>query len=82
MLTGARGVGKKMLVHAVCSETGANLFDLTPANLTGKFPGKKGLDMLLHMVFKVCHLGVLCLPSVVDTQGSPSSLHPPCCYDL
>ena len=58
MLTGPRGVGKKMLVHTICSETGANLFDLTPANLTGKFPGKKGLDMLLHMVFKVQPLAV------------------------
>ena len=53
MIAGPRGVGKKMLVHSICTETGANLFDITPANVAGKFAGKKGLDMLLHMVFKV-----------------------------
>ena len=53
MIAGPRGIGKKMLVHSICTETGANLFDITPANVAGKFAGKKGLDMLLHMVFKV-----------------------------
>ncbi len=55
MLTGPRGVGKKILVHAVCTETGANMFDLTPATIaaTTKYAGKAGLAMLLHMVFKV-----------------------------
>jgi SpoVK/Ycf46/Vps4 family AAA+-type ATPase len=62
MLAGPRGVGKKMLVHSICTETGANLFDITPANVAGKFAGKKGLDMLLHMVFKVAKLWS---PSVV-----------------
>jgi len=36
MLTGPRGTGKKMLVHAICNETGANLFDLTAANIAGR----------------------------------------------
>ena len=56
MITGPRGVGKKMLVHAVCTETGANLFDLTPATIAAatRYAGKAGLNMLLHMVFKVC----------------------------
>lgn len=54
MITGPRGTGKKSLVHAICTETGANLFNLTPANVAGKYPGKAGLNMLLHMVFKVC----------------------------
>ena len=53
MITGPDGVGKKMLVHAICTETGANLFNLSPANVAGKFNGKAGLNMLLHMVFKV-----------------------------
>ncbi|KAM3857053.1 dynein regulatory complex protein 11 [Diretmus argenteus] len=53
LLAGPAGVGKKMLVHAVCTETGANLFNLSPANLTGKFPGRSGLQYLLHLVFKV-----------------------------
>ncbi|XP_058246576.1 dynein regulatory complex protein 11 isoform X2 [Hemibagrus wyckioides] len=62
LLVGPSGVGKKMLVHAVCQETGANLFDLSPLNLVGKYPGKSGLQMMLHMVFKVARL---MQPSVV-----------------
>ncbi|XP_073809094.1 dynein regulatory complex protein 11 isoform X1 [Danio rerio] len=53
LLTGPQGVGKKMLVHALCTETGANLFNLSPSTLAGKYPGKSGLQLLLHMVFKV-----------------------------
>lgn len=55
LLVGPSGVGKKMLVNAVCTETGANLFDLSPANLQGKYPGKAGVQMLVHIVFKVRH---------------------------
>ena len=55
MIAGPRGVGKKMLVHAICTETGANLFDLTPATIAAatRYAGKAGLAMLLHMIFKV-----------------------------
>ena len=53
MITGPGGVGKKMLVYAMCTETGANLFDLTPATVAGRYTGKAGLNMMLHMVFKV-----------------------------
>ncbi len=53
MITGPRGTGKKTLVHAACTETGAIMFDISPSNLIGKYPGKAGLNMLLHMVFKV-----------------------------
>uniref|UniRef100_A0A8C0AES6 IQ motif containing with AAA domain 1 n=1 Tax=Bos mutus grunniens TaxID=30521 RepID=A0A8C0AES6_BOSMU len=53
LLAGPSGVGKKMLVHAICTETGANLFNLSAANITGKYPGKSGLQMMLHVVFKV-----------------------------
>ncbi|XP_070688696.1 dynein regulatory complex protein 11 [Pempheris klunzingeri] len=56
LLTGPAGVGKKMLVHSICQETGANLFDLSPMNTAGKYPGKSGLAMMLHMVFKVARL--------------------------
>ncbi|KAJ7412108.1 IQ and AAA domain-containing protein 1 [Pitangus sulphuratus] len=52
LLAGPTGVGKKMLVHAICTETGANLFNLTPSNIAGKYPGKEGLLMMLHMVLK------------------------------
>ena len=53
MITGPCGVGKKTLVQAICTEVGANMFDLSPANIAVKYPGKAGLNMLLHMVFKV-----------------------------
>ena len=53
LLAGPRGSGKRMLVEAVCTELGATLFDITPANIAGKYPGKSGLVMLLHLVSKV-----------------------------
>ncbi|EMP37363.1 IQ and AAA domain-containing protein 1 [Chelonia mydas] len=53
LLAGPTGVGKKMLVHALCTETGANLFNLSASNIARKYPGKSGLQMMLHMVFKV-----------------------------
>uniref|UniRef100_A0A8D2B073 IQ motif containing with AAA domain 1 like n=1 Tax=Sciurus vulgaris TaxID=55149 RepID=A0A8D2B073_SCIVU len=56
LLVGPSGTGKKMLVHAVCTETGANLFDLSPSNLQGKYPGKAGVQLMVHMVFKVARL--------------------------
>ncbi|KAG5850704.1 dynein regulatory complex protein 11 [Anguilla rostrata] len=62
LLAGPAGVGKKMLVHAICQETGSTFFDLSPLNLAGKYPGKSGLQMMLHMVFKVARL---MQPSVV-----------------
>lgn len=53
LLAGPEGVGKKMLVHTLCTETGANLFNLSATALAGKYPGKSGLQYLLHIVFKV-----------------------------
>lgn len=64
LLAGPSGVGKKMLVHAICTETGANLFDLSAANIAGKYPGKSGLQMMLHVVLKVVMMvpGAVLLP--------------------
>ncbi|XP_020830578.1 dynein regulatory complex protein 11 [Phascolarctos cinereus] len=62
LLVGPSGVGKKMLVHAICTETGANLFNLSSTNIAGKYPGKTGLQMMIHMVMKVARL---LQPSVV-----------------
>ncbi|XP_013192075.1 dynein regulatory complex protein 11 [Amyelois transitella] len=56
LISGPSGSGKKALVHSVCSELGAVLFDLTPANIVGKYPGKSGLIMLIHLVMKVSRL--------------------------
>ncbi|NXK39738.1 DRC11 protein, partial [Piprites chloris] len=76
LLAGPAGVGKKMLVHAICTETGANLFNLTPSNIAGKYSGKEGLLMMLHMVLKV---GKELQPSVVwigDTEKMFSKAAP------
>lgn len=40
----------------MCNEVGGILFDLTPANIVGKYPGKSGLIMLMHLVIKVSRL--------------------------
>ncbi|TPP62124.1 IQ and AAA domain-containing protein 1 [Fasciola gigantica] len=56
LFAGPCGTGKRMLVNAICTETGSNLFDLSAENLVGKYPGKDGLRMLIHMVFKVARL--------------------------
>ncbi|KAI4472154.1 hypothetical protein MML48_1g18424 [Holotrichia oblita] len=56
LLSGAKGSGKDMLVHAICTELGAVLFDITPANIVGKYPGKSGLTMLIHLITKVSRL--------------------------
>ncbi|CAH0546409.1 unnamed protein product [Brassicogethes aeneus] len=56
LLAGPKGSGKDMLVHAICNEAGAMLFDLTPSNIVGKYPGKSGLIMLIHLVVKVSRL--------------------------
>lgn len=61
LLTGSAGTGKKMLVHAICNETGANLFNLTPSNTEGKYPGKKAYE-LVHTTLKVARMMA---PSVV-----------------
>lgn len=53
---GPKGTGKRSLVQAVATETGAIMFDLSPANLVGKYPGKTGLIMLMHLVQKVSRL--------------------------
>ncbi len=55
MIAGPRGTGKKMLVNSICTETGSNMFDLSPLKIASatRYAGKAGLNMLLHMVFKV-----------------------------
>jgi AAA+ superfamily predicted ATPase len=54
-MLGPEGCGKSMLVNAVCTELNATLFDLTATNILGKYPGKSGLNMLVHLVSKVQH---------------------------
>ena len=52
LISGAQGTGKKMLVNAIATETGANVFNLTPSNTDGKYTGKKVYEMV-HTTFKV-----------------------------
>lgn len=56
LISGSKGSGKKLLVNAICTEVGGTLFDLTPSNISGKYPGKSGLIMLMHLVSKVSRL--------------------------
>ena len=53
LLAGPHGVGKTMLVHAICHHTGSTLFDLSSASLMGRYPGKAGMCMLIHLITKV-----------------------------
>lgn len=59
LIAGPHGSGKKFLVNAICTELGATLFDITPANIAGKYPGKSGLIMLVHLISKVCIRAIL-----------------------
>lgn len=70
LLAGSKASGKRSLVHRICNEVGAVLFDLTPANIVGKYPGKSGLIMLMHLVSKVSRL---LQPSVIfmDNAETP-----------
>ena len=36
LIAGPQGVGKTMLVNAICTELGATLFDLTATNIVGR----------------------------------------------
>lgn len=47
------GLGQYVLAAAVAFETGSVVFDLSPSNTAGKYPGKKGRKMLVHLVSKV-----------------------------
>ncbi|XP_023246721.1 IQ and AAA domain-containing protein 1 [Copidosoma floridanum] len=67
LIAGPRGSGKRMLLEAICTELGATLFDITPANIAGKYPGKSGLIMLLHLISKVSRL---MQPSVIFMEGA------------
>ncbi|XP_042899684.1 dynein regulatory complex protein 11-like [Parasteatoda tepidariorum] len=62
LFAGPHGVGKKSLIHAICNEIGAILMDLSAENVNGKYIGKEGLDMLMHLITKV---GKLAQPAVI-----------------
>jgi hypothetical protein len=42
-----------MLLHAICNELGANLFDISPRNIFETYREKEGIKMLMHLCSKV-----------------------------
>ncbi|XP_044745551.1 IQ and AAA domain-containing protein 1-like isoform X2 [Coccinella septempunctata] len=56
ILCGPPQSGKKILANAIFTATRCVLFDLSPEVLAGKYPGKPGLNMLLHLVMKMSKL--------------------------
>lgn len=62
LIAGPKGVGKKSLIYAACNEINATMIDLSAENIEGKYPGKEGKEMLLHLVLKV---GRLLQPTVI-----------------
>ena len=46
LLYGLQGTGKSLLSNALAAETGAALFDISPAVTDGKWPGKSVAGML------------------------------------
>jgi len=62
LLFGPKGIGKNAYVNAIATETGATLFNLSPRNTMGQYPGKAGVTKMLHMVFKVAEA---CAPSII-----------------
>ena len=79
-LTGPSGVGKKLAVNVVAHELGANLFDISPKNTSGKYTAKKGLDGIDGMLHKVFKVAKLYQPSVIfiDDAGSIFAKKVPC----
>ncbi|KAI8929927.1 hypothetical protein BC831DRAFT_441619 [Entophlyctis helioformis] len=53
LLFGPHGSGKSMLVRAIASEIGAQIFNLSPRNTASQYSGKANVTKMVHMVFKV-----------------------------
>ncbi|XP_046405382.1 dynein regulatory complex protein 11-like [Ischnura elegans] len=56
LIAGPHGSGKHMILHGICTELGAYLFDISNETIADKYPGKTGLTMLIHLVNKVSRL--------------------------
>ncbi|XP_030750135.1 dynein regulatory complex protein 11-like [Sitophilus oryzae] len=56
LIVGPRQSGKHVLANAVFNHTRCVLFDLSPEVTAGKYPGAKGLAMLIHLVSKMSKL--------------------------
>ncbi|XP_063918928.1 dynein regulatory complex protein 11-like isoform X2 [Zophobas morio] len=67
LLAGPRQSGKHLLANAVFTESQSVLFDLSPEILAGKYPGKKGMKMLIHLINKMSRV---LQPSVIFLDGA------------
>jgi hypothetical protein len=54
-----------MLLHAICNELGANLFDISPRNIFETYREKEGIKMLMHLCSKVAKRTFLVLFSSI-----------------
>lgn len=73
MIYGPSMTGKTLLTHIATHAAGANLFDLSPRNTDGCYPGKASA-LMVHMVFKVVQFFVLfCFVfDIITHLSSPS----------
>ena len=71
-LLGPEKSGKEFLARIICTETAAVMFDLSPENVAGKYPGKEGLKMLLHLVEKMSRA---LQPSVIFINGAEKTYY-------
>lgn len=79
LFAGPHGMGKESLVYAICNEIGATLMDLSAGNIDGKYPGKEGLDMLMHLVSKVGRLSQPTVIYIKDAENCFWKKKPPTC---
>lgn len=66
IIVGPRSSGIHLLANAVFTETQCVLFDLSPENLVGKYEGKDGMKMLIHLVNKMSRI---LQPSIIYIDG-------------
>ncbi|XP_071442654.1 dynein regulatory complex protein 11-like [Hetaerina americana] len=67
LIAGPQGSGKHMILHGICTELGAYLFDISNDTIADKYPGKTGLTMLIHLVNKVSRL---LQPSIIYMENA------------
>ena len=72
LLAGPMGMGKKSLAYSIAHESQSIFFDLSSDNLVGKYQGKGGTAMLLHMVFKVAKFHQ---PAVIFINNADTMLY-------
>lgn len=69
LLYGPSGVGKSMLANIIATETGSNLFLLSPKTTAGQYTGKSNVSRMVYTVFKTAKL---MSPSVILVDDAES----------